>query len=591
MQDRDYQTKAQTATYVEYNRGVRQQLISMATGTGKTVVFSKLPTRLKRILPGQSLVLAHREELIDQAIDKMRKINPLLHVDKEMAEHRANPNADVIVASVATLGRAGTSRVNRFNWDAIDKVICDEAHHSTAQSYLNVFDAAGVLRPDTHKLLVGVTATPGRGDGVPLAKVYKKLVFTYSMRDAIEDGWLVEVNGITVNTKTNLSSVKTVAGDFAQDMLADAIDNPERNQLIAKAWLDVGEGRQTIGFTVNIAHAKHLAEMFQHYGIKAEAIWGDDPDRARKLQRHKDREITVLFNCGVLTEGYDDWQVGCIIMARPTKSSTLFTQMVGRGTRLQDNTGNLKELLRMNPNPIYPIKVKNPFRGPIDLGPALTYDTAPVKKDCIVLDVVDVSGKHSLVTLPTLMGLNANLNLKGKGLVSSVKAIEDAQAAYPNIDFTSLRDINEIKSFIERVNLFEVKFPEEVLEYSEFTWHPAPDGGYVLMMPSIDKQKQEVRIKQDLLDKWQISAIIDNKQYKGERETIGEAFQAADSLVQQHATKNLTIVKREAAWHKDPPTEKQLAMLAKFFKGKQLPPNLTKGQASKLIGNHLAGKQ
>lgn len=560
----------------------------MATGTGKTVVFSKLPEHLKDILPGQTLVLAHREELIDQAQAKMRAINPTLRIDKEKAEHKADPSlADVIIASVATLGRKGTKRVDKYNWQNFDKFITDEAHHSIASSYINVYETAGILTPGDKRLLLGVTATPQRGDGKALAQLYQKIVYSYSMRQAIEDGWLVDILGVRVTTDTSLDAVKTVGGDFAQDMLADAVNNPRRNQLVVKAWLEHGQNRQTVGFTVDIQHALDLAAMFKHHGVNAEAVWGDDPERALKIRRHRDREITVLLNCGVLTEGYDDWQIGCIILARPTKSSVLFTQMVGRGTRLQDDTGNLIELMNLNPNPVYPIHVPQNYTMSADSVPSnVSYTTAPIKKDCIVIDVVDASSRHSLITLPTLMGMSAHMNLKGGSVVKAIRDIEAAQKQHSNIDFSQLQDISNLKTYIEQVNLFDIKFPAEVEENSQLSWHPAADGGFILLLPD----RQEVRIKQNILDQWEISGTMKGQKYKGIRDTIDAAFKVADDLVYEKVPETLKLLRREEKWHSQPATVAQLNLLRKLVKGKPLPTDLDKGKASKLISSFLAGK-
>jgi superfamily II DNA or RNA helicase len=563
-------------------------LLGDFTVTHNTVVFSQLPERLKDILPGQSLVLAHREELIDQAVAKMRLINPTLRIDKEKAEHKADPSlADVIVASVATLGRKGTKRLDKYNWQNFDKFITDEAHHSIASSYTNIYEAAGILTTGDKRLLLGVTATPSRGDGKALAQLYQKIVYSYSMRQAIEDGWLVDVRGVRVTTNTSLDAVKTVGGDFAQDMLADAVNNPTRNQGIVKAWLDYGENRQTIVFTVDIQHAVDLAEMFKHHGVNAEAIWGNDPERARKLERHRNGDITVLLNCGVLTEGYDDWRIGCIILARPTKSSVLFTQMVGRGTRLQDGTGNLNELLKLNTNPVYAITLPQRFMMPADsTGNTINYTTAPIKRDCVVIDVVDASSRHSLVTLPTLMGMSAHMNLKGESVVKAIRRIEEAQKQHSNIDFTQLQDITQLKTYIEQVNLFDIKFPAEVEDNSQLSWHPAADGGFVLLLPD----RQEIRVKENILSQWEISGIIKGQKYKGIRDTIDAAFKAADDLVYEKSPEALKLLRREEKWHSQPATVAQLNLLRKLFKGKPLPTDLDKGKASKMISSFLAGK-
>ena len=566
MKNRLYQTNALDAIDTGIEQGVYHQLISMATGTGKTHVFAQLKERLKATLPGQQLILAHREELIDQAVRKTQHLNPTLRVDKEKGKHHADPSiSDIIVASVSTLGRKGTKRVFNYNWERVDKVVTDEAHHSIASSYMNIYEAGGYLIPGDKRLLLGMTATPQRGDGKALAQLYKKIVYVYSLRQAITEGWLVDIRGIKVQTKVSLDQVKTSEGDYDTKELANTVDIPVRNQQVAKAYLDYGEERQAIGFTVNIAHAQHLAEMFLHYGIAAEAIWGDDPERANKLARHRAGTTIVLFNCGVLTEGYDDWRIGCIILACPTKSAVKFTQMVGRGTRLEELEGG------MVPN-------------------LLDWSGRPLKRDCIMLDVVDATSRNSLVTLPTLMGMAGSLNLKGGSLLGAIQRLEEAQAKYSHLDFSQLEDINSLESFIEQVDLFVVKFSPEVEGNSDFTWHNGASGGYILMLPKTegDSQRNEIRITQNMLDKFEIKAYIKGKRYKGERDTIESVFQAADKLVQDICPEALKLVKREATWHNLPPTAGQLRLIVKFFRNKPLPSNLTRGQASALIGSKLA---
>lgn len=548
---RPYQLETHAAIRKSYDTMIRQQLVSAATGTGKTYTFANLPGVLSDVLPERMLVLAHREELLDQAIKDIKSANPTLSVTKEMGAYVGDENADVIVASVATLGRKGTERGQRFPWEKIDKVITDEAHHAITDTYRNVYELADVLRPDTHKLHVGFTATPQRADGKAMAAVFKRIVYEYSLRRAIEEGYLVEPHGIRVHTDTSLADVKLSGGDFSLGSLADAINTPQRNQLVVKAWLDHGKGRPTIGFTANIQHAADLCAMFVHYGVKAEYVWGEDPERKDKIARHKSCETTVLLNCGVLTEGYDDPQISCILLARPTRSGVLYCQMVGRGTRL--------------------------FLG---------------KNDCIVIDVVDASSKNSLLTLPTLMGMDAKLNLKGKGILWAVKKLEDAAKDYPAIDFSQLGDIDSLTTYIEGINLFEVKFAAEVETNSDLTWYNSPTGGYVLKLPSeyTVKDKDQVQVIENILGKFDIVGKIKGKKYRGERDTIGEAFQAADSLIADKAGEALKLLKRKEEWHDAPATEPQLKMLRRLYKGKAIPPGLDKGAASKLISSAMASK-
>jgi ATP-dependent helicase IRC3 len=549
----------------------------MATGTGKTPLFANLPALLASRIPGQTMILAHRETLIDQAIEHVREWNPSLRVDKEMATYHADPNADIIVASVGSIGRAGTKRAEKFNWDNITTVIVDEMHHSCASTYMNVFELAGVLKPDTKKLLLGVTATPSRGDGLALGSIYKKIVFQYVLKDAITDGWLVDVRGIRLNTQTSLDGVKTVAGDFAQDQLADAVNNPVRNQLVVKAWIDHAFDRQTVVFAVDIKHCQDLSATFERAGIKSAAIWGTDPNQEQKLKAHRDKELQVLVNCQLLTEGYDDWRIACVLDAAPTKSSARYTQKIGRGTRLEEGTGNLLEALAAGKK---------------------------VKDNCLVIDVVDNTTRHCLSTLPTLFGLTPDMDLQGKSAVRSAKAIEDAMEANPHIDFTKLTDITKLKAYVEGVNMFDVRFPAEVTANSKLSWYPTPDGGYTLMLPAHER----VQVKQNMLDKYDITAVLAGQKYAGVRDTLDQAFAAGDSLVESKLQSVMKLLTRAEAWHDDPSTEPQKRLLRKYYKGKATPycicantskeklcpqchgrTDLTKGHAGRLISGFLAG--
>ena len=566
MQDRPYQTKFGNDVTEAYDAGIRRMLASSATGTGKTVMFSQLYEKLKSRLPGQMLVLAHREELIDQNIAKMRLVNPTLRVDKEMAEHKADPSqADVVIASVATLGRKGTKRVEKYNWERVSKVIVDEAHHSTADSYRNIFALTRSLEPTSNGLLLGLTATPQRSDGKALAEIYEKVVFVYSIRDAISDGWLVDVRGFRVRTDTDLSGVEKSRGDFAAEQLADAVNTPERNNRVVKAWFDRGEGRQTVVFCAGIAHAQELAKSFREAGIASEAVWGDDQERAAKLQAHRDKEITIVCNCGVLVEGYDDWRIGCVVLARPTQSSVLFTQMVGRGTRLQEGTGNLKSALRHG----------------LELEEGL-------KTDCIVIDVVDNSSRHSLITLPTLMGLPGTLDIQGKGMVAAAEEIEAAQAEHPSIDFTKLELLSNMKQFIEQINMFEVRFPPEVEENSELTWYRAAGGGYRIAIPKAAGGGY-AKISQNMLDKWEIEGDLGGRTFHGTGAAMEGAFKKCDELIRERCPEILNIISRKATWHDKKASAQQMSLLAKLYKGRKFP-ELTKGMASRLIGERLARK-
>ena len=241
FENRYYQKSAKTSISTEYDNGNRRLLLQMATGTGKTIVFADLLNVFKDRLPGQMIVLAHTEELVTQNLKKLIAANPGLKVGKEMAGEYADPDCDIISACVKTTGRQGTKRNERFNWNTIDKIVIDEAHHSVGDDYQRVIDLVGVNAPGSDKLLVGVTATTQRPDGKALSEIYDKVAYVYGLRKAIEDGFLVRVRGYRVSTDTSLDDVPVSSGDFSVSKLAAVINTPARNRQVVEQWKKLAE--------------------------------------------------------------------------------------------------------------------------------------------------------------------------------------------------------------------------------------------------------------------------------------------------------------------------------------------------------------
>lgn len=551
-EERPYQSEAIAADIKEYDAGVRRMMNVMATGVGKTITFAKIKEHFKSRLPGQMMVLAHTDELVSQNLEKIQNENPTLKVEKEMSGAYADVSSDIISASVATVGRAGTKRIERFNWDAIDKIVIDEAHHSTGDAYGRVLAAAGSLRPDTHKLLLGVTATSQRPDGKSLADIFEKVAYVYTLRQAIADKWLVPIRGYRVATDTSLDDVSIHNGDFAKGELVTTVNTVARNRRVVEAWIRLGEERKTVAFTLDIDHATCLAKEFVARGISAEAVWGDDPDREAKLKRHQNGETRVLVNCSVVVEGYDDPTIACVILAGPTKSGLRYTQMVGRGTRLAEG-----------------------------------------KVDLIVIDMVDATQHNTLITLPTLMGLSNVLDLKGADLLWVVEQIEALQAENPTIDFNKMTSVDELKTIVQTVNMFEVRFPKEVEENSSLTWYRAIDGGYKILIPKDGPEPAGfLRLWENQLGQWDIQGRIKDVNLAAVRPTMEEAFKASDEQIRKRlGTMRLSYLLREATWHGKPVTAGQKKMLERMFPWKQFNYSMmNSGQASKLISERLAKK-
>lgn len=580
------------AILAEYVAGTHQQLVVKATGTGKTVIFSNLWEKVKHVLPGKMLVIVHRKELVHQNAKSIQAWNPGLKVGIEMADIYAAVDSDVIVTCNASTGREDSTRMLRFGWDNIDKIICDEAHHSIATTYMNLFNDAGVLLPTTKKLLVGFTATPkrknlSRSDKkkvttlddealLSLKSVYKKIVYSYPIRTAIKEGWLVPLKGFKVKTATSLDGVKITAGEYQQDQLSEAVNNPGRNAQVLKAYLEYGENRQAVGFAVDIAHGKELAKVFAENGVKAEAVWGIDPEREDKLARHRAKKTQVLFNAQVLTEGYDDWRVSCILECAPTKSGTVFTQRVGRGTRLQEGTGNLLE--------------------------ALSRGIALEKKDCYVIDFVDNSSRCSLVTFPSLLGLPPEFDLEGESITETLEKIEALQEQYPGVDFSNLLDLKNVKVYVDSLDLFAAPYTEEVKEFSKMAWMATADSAYVLAIPEkreVKEQKlyhlflhEKLHITQNELEEFELSISTTQTDRKlGVYGTLQEAFAVADDVIRRCRSDRMKLMSREEDWHKNPASDAAKRMLRKLSKKKPIFYCLCSGGGSPTMTCPACGKK
>lgn len=346
---RPYQITCKEAIKSKYDSGVKEQLIVEATGLGKRLQAVDLMRHFKR-----SLFLAHREELILQAYNEINDIWPMqtgiikgttFEIDKR-----------IVVGSVQTM----YNRLDKIDPKTFDLVIVDEGHTFIAPTFLKV------VRYFKPKLRTVWTATPKRLDGISMTNIAQEIVFEYRIENGIKDGWLAELEAYQIKTQADLSGVKRIAGDFNQKELSERVDSRSRNTLIATKYLQYAKGRQGLAYCVDIQHAYNLRDILREHGIKAETIVSDTircPNRKELIERFKKGEFDILTNCEILTTGFDYSDVGCIIMARPTQSETLYVQSVGRGTRLKSTT--FKERFKVN--------------------------------NCIILDFVDNTGKLSIM--------------------------------------------------------------------------------------------------------------------------------------------------------------------------------------------------
>lgn len=330
MKLRKYQEEAKAAILAEWDRGVDKTLLVLPTGTGKTIVFSKLIE--ERVTEGDRvLVLAHRGELLDQAADKLLLSTGLRCAVEKAQDTSLDSWYRVVVGSVQTLMRE--KRLEQFMPDHFGAIIVDEAHHAISDSYqrvLQYFDKAKVL---------GVTATPDRGDLRDLGTYFDSLAYEYTLPQAIRDGYLSPIKALTIPLKIDITGVRQSAGDYSAGELGTALD--PYLDAIADEMVKVCMDRKTIVFLPLIKTSQKFRDILESRGFRAAEVNGDSQDRAQILQDFADNKYNVLCNSMLLTEGYDQPDVDCIVMLRPTKIRSLYAQCIGRGTRIHPGKTNL----------------------------------------------------------------------------------------------------------------------------------------------------------------------------------------------------------------------------------------------------------
>jgi superfamily II DNA or RNA helicase len=395
MKLRPYQGLAVDCIFEEWKTN-DSTLLVLPTGCGKTQVFSEC---IRRIHPGRSLVLAHRSELIHQAVKRIESAG--IECSIEMAELRASSSfwnrTPCVVSSIQTQVHGDGARLTRFKPEDFDLVVIDEAHHATAASYRKVVD---YYRQNPKLRILGVTATPDRADEQALGEVFKTVAFDYEILDAIHDGWLVPITQQMVEIEgLDFSHIRTTCGDLNGADLAQVMEQEKNLQGIASASIAIIGTRRTIVFAASVKQAEILCDIFNRYQPDMAAwVCGKTPkdDREQMLRKFNDGQIQVMVNVGVLTEGFDSPAVEVIVQARPTKSRCLYSQMIGRATRPLPGTvdGDGKELPETRREHI----------------------AASSKPVCLVVDFAGNAGRHKLVTTADILG--------GK---SSEEAIERAK--------------------------------------------------------------------------------------------------------------------------------------------------------------------
>ena len=327
---RPYQQQARERIHAEWENGHTRTLLVLPTGTGKTIVFASVAADQVRA-GDRVLILAHRGELLEQAADKLQRSTGLVSAVEKADATCLNTWFRVVVGSVQTLQR--TARLERFPHDYFGTIIIDEAHHAITDGYRRILDYFGSAK------VLGVTATPDRGDMRNLGEVFDSLAFEYKLTDAIKEGYLCRIMAQTIPLKLDISSVTMSGGDYAVGDLGTALD-PYLEQIAAE-MAQRCKGRKTVVFLPLIKTSQKFRDLLNSHGFRAAEVNGQSTDRKEVLADFDAGKYNVLCNSMLLTEGWDCPSVDCVVVLRPTKVRSLYSQMVGRGTRLSPGKSDL----------------------------------------------------------------------------------------------------------------------------------------------------------------------------------------------------------------------------------------------------------
>jgi superfamily II DNA or RNA helicase len=373
-----FQSEAIQSIQTDFAKGIRRAIVSMPTGTGKTVVIAAM-VRIAIASGRRCLIIVPSGELVIQTIKTLGDFGVPAGVVKR---DRDEWDAPVVIAQMQTLSRR--NRLARIPWDHFSLVLIDECHMSYAPTHRRV------MRYMCASWFVGFTATPFRGDKRSLALAgWQSVSFVYPLQRAIQEGYLAQPVPVRITTNTSLVKVEVekkrhgdeIVNDFRTTSLEQAVNTQERNSLIVRGYLGYGRGERAVAFCVTRRHALDLANAFRAHGISAAMVHFEMPQHQREavLRAHQAGEIWIVTNVAVLTQGYDDPTLGCIILARPTLSKVLHLQCLGRGLRSVDGR----------------------------------------KKQCIVLDVVDACGKHKLAITDEVLDLKRDMQDPTLGVVTA----------------------------------------------------------------------------------------------------------------------------------------------------------------------------
>jgi superfamily II DNA or RNA helicase len=570
---RPYQEEAKQAVLAAFDGGITRPMVVMATGTGKTSLFGSVIGAMADDPSFTALVLAHRQELLTQAAGRIARMCPDLGVGIERADERCDQGVRCAVASVQSIGISGSKRLD---WLAPQLIVTDEAHHSPAVTYQSVYTRFGVY--DRGTLHLGVTATDHRLDNMALhsrdGATYQRVVYRYSIAKAIRDGWLADLRGFRVETDLDLSKVKTVAGDYDEKQLAKAVNTAPINELALSAWEQHAAGRRTIVFCVTVDHAENVAEVFRAKGIAAACVHGGmkAAEREDAIAAFRTGEVQVLTNVNIATEGFDVPEAACVLTLRPTKSWTLYTQMVGRGLR-----------------PL--AKVLEGCDTPASRRAAIM---ASHKPDCVVIDLVDLAKDHKLGITPeqgegvpsltALVGLPPELDLEGATVLEAAELFESLPEDIQSVAMRGPVRLRDLKARTSQIRLLGDLSPAEEARESGLYWLKCGEARYMVHCGTFDTGRREAIIEGDLLGNWRLLLKVGQAQKEFELPAhLPAAFREAEAIVNQRMLGAARFANKDAAWRQGAVTIAQIRQLRLLGAPEDLLVGLDRGRASAMI--------
>lgn len=499
MQLRDYQ---QECVDIINNLPPGAYLAQMATGLGKTATFTNIPRK------GRILILSHREELVKQPLKYFSCSTGI-----EMAGYSSNGMEEVVSASVQSIAR----RLKNYSPNDFDMIICDEAHHAAADTYKRIFQ---FFKP---RLLLGFTATPNRADKARLNDVFSKIIFKRDLKWGIKNGYLCDITCKRVNIGYDLTAVHSRCGDYAPGELEQAMDGTA--DAIAQAYKEHGKGA-TLIFAVSVNHANEIANKIDG----AVVVTGETKNRANVIEDFTARRIPCIVNCMVFTEGTDMPLVETVIIARPTQSDSLYTQMVGRGLRLH-----------------------------------------PDKERLILIDCVGVTGKASLCTAPTLLGIDLKDIPKRK--------LDELEGELFELPAKAERAADCPESWIKNVQIVNLWAQEQKYCTHDINFFQMPDGTMVVSLP--DKKKIKIPCQDEL----------GNVEFNGKTTDMQSAIDEVYATLQNGYADSRYIWDLESVrkWGRYPATDKQISIIKKKCKDFD-PDGLTKMEAMQILNRVLGGE-